>query len=414
MMRSMFAGVSGLQAHQLMMDVVSDNIANINTPGFKSSRVVFEDTLSQLMSGASAPSSALGGSNPKQVGLGVRVGAIHMTDTQGALQTTGVPTDLAISGNGAFAVRAGAETMYTRAGSFSFDAAGNLTDPTGAIVQGWLADPTTHTINTNGTVGDVRIPLDAPIAAQATSNVGLGGNLSASTAIGDTAASPTQTIYDNLGNAHTISVAFTKTAANTWTASVSDENGNSLGSPATLVFDSATGKLTSPTTPPQFTLAPTGVASSTFTLDFGSAGTSGGLTQYGGDTTAVATEQDGSAGASLRSYSIADDGTVTGVFSNGKSEVLAQVAIATFPNISGLQKAGQGHYTTTAASGNPLMNVPGSGTAGTVVAGSLEMSNVDLSTEFTNLIIAQRGFQANSKTISTSDEMLQSLVNLKQ
>jgi flagellar hook protein FlgE len=413
MMRSMFAGVSGLQAHQLMMDVVSDNIANINTPGFKSSRVVFEDTLSQLMSGASAPSDALGGANPKQIGLGVRVGAGHQTDTQGALQTTGVPTDLAISGNGAFAVRAGAETMYTRAGSFSFDAAGNLTDPTGAIVQGWLADPATHTINANGTAADVRIPLDAPIAAQATSSVGLGGNLSASTAIGDTAASPTQTVYDNLGNAHTISVAFTKTAANTWAAAVSDENGNSLGSPTTLTFDSATGKLTSPTTPPQFTLSPTGVAASTFTLDFGSAGTSGGLTQYGGDTTAVATEQDGSAGASLRSYSIADDGTVTGVFSNGKSEVLAQIAIATFPNISGLMKAGQGHYTVTAASGNPLMNVPGSGSAGTVVAGSLEMSNVDLSTEFTNLIIAQRGFQANSKVISTSDEMLQSLVNLK-
>jgi flagellar hook protein FlgE len=413
MMRSMFAGVSGLQAHQLMMDVVSDNIANINTPGFKASRTVFEDTLSQLMSGASGPSATLGGVNPEQIGLGVRVGAVKMSDTQGALQTTGVPTDLAISGNGLFAVRSGAETMYTRAGSFTFDASGNLTDPTGAIVQGWLADPNTHLISTNSNVSDVKIPLDAPIAAQATSSVGLGGNLSATTAIGSSAASPTQTIYDNLGNAHTITVDFTKTAANTWTASVTDENGNSLGSPATLTFDSSTGKLTSPTTPPAFTISPAGVTPSTFTLNFGSAGTSGGVTQYGGDTTAVATDQDGSAGASLRSYSIADDGTVTGVFSNGKSEVLAQIAIATFPNATGLMKGGEGHYTATAASGNPLMNIPGSGTAGTVVAGALEMSNVDLSTEFTNLIIAQRGFQANSKTISTSDEMLQSLVNLK-
>jgi flagellar hook protein FlgE len=303
--------------------------------------------------------------------------------------------------------------MYTRAGSFTFDASGNLTDPTGAIVQGWLADPNTHVINTNSNVSDVKIPLDAPIAAQATSSVGLGGNLSATTAIGTSAASPTQTIYDNLGNAHTISVDFTKTAANTWTASVTDENGNSLGTPATLTFDPSTGKLTSPTTPPSFTISPAGVTPSNFVLDFGSAGTSGGITQYGGDTTAVATDQDGSAGASLRSYSIADDGTVTGVFSNGKSEVLAQIAIATFPNATGLMKGGEGHYTATAASGNPLMNVPGSGTAGTVVAGALEMSNVDLSTEFTNLIIAQRGFQANSKTISTSDEMLQSLVNLK-
>jgi flagellar hook protein FlgE len=414
MMRSMFAGVSGLQAHQLMMDVVSDNIANINTPGFKASRTVFEDTLSQLMSGASGPSAALGGTNPEQIGLGVRVAANKMTDTQGALQTTGVPTDLAISGNGAFAVRAGAERMYTRAGSFSFDAAGNLTDPSGAIVQGWVANLATHTVDPGGPISDVKIPLAAPIPATPTANVGLGGNLSANTNVGDSPVTTTMTIFDNLGSSHDITISFSKTAPNTWSATVTDENGTSLGAPATLTFDPSTGKLATPTTPPSFTLSPTGVTPSTFALGFGNAATSGGITQYGGDNTAVATEQDGSAGASLRSYSIADDGTVTGVFSNGKSEVLAQIAIATFPNAAGLMKVGQGHYTVTAASGNPLLNVPGSGTAGTVVAGSLEMSNVDLSTEFTNLIIAQRGFQANSKVISTSDEMLQSLVNLKQ
>ena len=404
MMRSMFAGVSGLQAHQLMMDVVGDNIANINTAGFKSSRVVFEDTLSQLMSGASAPSAALGGTNAKQIGLGVRVGAIDQTDTQGALQTTGRPTDLAISGNGAFAVRSGAETLYTRAGSFSFDASGNLTDPTGAIVQGWLADPATHTISTGGAIGDVKIPLDAPIAAVATSSVGLGGNLSAGAQVGDPPVTTTMTIFDNLGTSHDITISMTKTAANTWSASVADENGNSLGPATTMNFDPSTGKLTSTSpSPASYTLSPTGVTPSTFVLNFNSAGTSGGVTQYGGDSTAVATEQDGSAGASLRSYSISDDGTVTGVFSNGKSQVLAQVAIATFPNQAGLMKAGQGHFRTSAASGNPLLNAPGTGTAGTVVAGSLEMSNVDLASEFTNMIIAQRGFQANSKVISTSD-----------
>jgi flagellar hook protein FlgE len=414
MMRSMFAGVSGLQAHQLMMDVVGDNIANINTAGFKSSRVVFEDTLSQLMSGATAPTSALGGTNAKQIGLGVRVGAIDVTDTQGALQTTGRPTDLAISGNGMFAVRSGAETLYTRAGSFSFDAGGNLTDPTGAIVQGWLANPATHTVSNTGAVSDVKIPLDAPISAVATSRVGLGGNLSANAATTDPAVQTTETVFDNLGNSHDVTISMVKTAANTWSASVTDENGTSLGAAATLTFDPTTGKLLTPTTPPSFTLSPTGVTPSVFSIDFNGAGTSGGVTQFGGSSTAVATEQDGSPGASLRSYSISDDGTVTGVFSNGKSQVLAQVAIAAFPNQSGLTKAGEGHYRQSAASGNVLMNAPGSGTAGTVVAGSLEMSNVDLASEFTNMIIAQRGFQANSKVISTSDEMLTDLVNLKR
>jgi flagellar hook protein FlgE len=413
MMRALFAGVSGLQAHQLMMDVVSDNIANINTVGFKSSKVIFEDTLSQLMSGAGAPSAELGGTNAKQVGLGVRVGAIDVSQVQGAMQTTGNATDLAISGDGMFVVRSGSEDLYTRAGSFQFDAKGNLTDPTGSIVQGWLKDPVTGKINANGPTSDINLPLAAPIPAVATANVGMGGNLSASTKPTDPPITTPETVYDSLGNSHTITMSMQNTAANAWTLSVTDENGNSLGAPTNLTFSPTDGTLVSPTTPPSYTLSPAGVTASNFAINFASAGTSGGLTQFGGNTTAVATEQDGTPSASLRSYSIASDGTVTGVFSNSKSEILAQIAIATFPNQAGLISAGTSHFRTSNNSGQPLLNAPGSGTSGTVVAGSLEMSNVDLASEFTSLIIAQRGFQANSKVISTSDQMLQDLVNLK-
>jgi flagellar hook protein FlgE len=199
-----------------------------------------------------------------------------------------------------------------------------------------------------------------------------------------------------------------KTASNAWTATVS-ENGTTLGT-SNLTFNAA-GQLTSAGT---FQVNWSGNGSGKLTVDLRGAATSGGVTQYGGASTAIANEQDGAASAALRSFSIGDDGTVTGTFSNGTSKVLAQLALATFPNPAGLQKAGDSHFRATGASGNVLMQAPGTGTAGTLAAGTLEMSNVDLGQEFTNLIIAQRGFQANSKIISTSDELLNDLVNLKR
>jgi flagellar hook protein FlgE len=417
MMRSMFAGVSGLRAHQMMMDVVGDNIANVNTAGFKASRVVFENTLSQLLRGGSQPGARDGGNlsqpgggiNPMQVGLGVRVASIDTSDTQGALQTTGRSSDIAISGAGYLAVRNGQDTLYTRAGSLSFDARGNLTDPTGMIVQGWKATGTPPTANTNGPVTDITIPLDAPDNPASTNTVFMGGNLSSAAAVG--AASDvvtTITAYDQNGTQHNLQVTARKTAANTWTSTVTDGT-TTLGG-GTLTFNAA-GQLTSGGS---FTVPWSGNAAGNLKIDLASAGTSGGVTQFGGASTAIATEQDGSASAALRSFAIGDDGTVTGTFSNGKSKVLAKLALATFPNPMGLQKAGDSHFRATAASGNVLMQAPGTGSAGTLAAGSLEMSNVDLGQEFTNLIIAQRGFQANSKIITSSDELLQDLVNLKR
>jgi flagellar hook protein FlgE len=237
----------------------------------------------------------------------------------------------------------------------------------------------------------------------------MGGNLSAeATTAASSDVITTITAFDENGTQHSLKVTSHKTSANAWTATVAD-GANTLGS-SNLTFNAA-GQLTSGSS---FTVPWSGNASGNLKIDLSSAGNSGGVTQYGGASTAIATEQDGAASATIRSFAIADDGTVTGTFSNGKSKVLAQIAVGTFPNPGGLQKAGDSHFRATGASGNVVLQAPGTGTAGTLAAGSLEMSNVDLGQEFTNLIIAQRGFQANSKIITSSDELLQDLVNLKR
>jgi flagellar hook protein FlgE len=278
MMRAMFAGVSGMRAHQMMMDVVSDNIANVNTTGFKGSRAVFQDTLAQLISEGSGGDATTGGVNPSQVGLGVHVTNVAVNDAQGALQTTGRNLDLAIQGQGLFVVSKDGERMYTRAGSLNIDANNRLTDPTGALVQGWTTIPGT---------GDPS-PLTIP---------------------GTDPSDPT---------------------------------------------------------------------------------------------------------AELRSYAIAPDGTINAVYSNGNGVAVGQLAMATFPDAAGLVRDGDGHLRDSPAAGAVTYGTPNSGGRGSITAGSLEMSNVDLAQEFTNLMIAQRGFQANSRVVSSADELLQDLVNLKR
>jgi flagellar hook protein FlgE len=286
MMRSLFSGVSGMRSNQMLMDVVGDNIANVNTAGYKASRVVFQDTLSQLLADGSAGNgSSTGSTNPSQVGLGVHVTAVDTVQTQGAIQNTGRATDLAIQGAGSFALLSGGETLYSRAGSFALDASNHLVDPTGALLQGWPADNT-------GAV------------------------------------------------------------------------------PSTAAADLTT--LTVPTYDPN-------------------------------DAT-----------AQLRSFSIGADGKLNAVYSNGNALCVGQVAITTWSNPAGLTARGDGHFAAGPASGPPQYQVAGQGGSGPLAAGALEMSNVDLALEFTNMMIAQRAFQANSKIISSSDDMLQDLVNLKR
>jgi flagellar hook protein FlgE len=392
MLRSLFSGISGLRAHQQMMDVTGNNIANVNTAGFKASQALFEDALSQLLQGAGAPQGGNGGSNPAQVGLGVRLSGIETNFGQGAAQVTGRTTDLMINGDGFFVVRHNGEQLYTRAGSFSFDANGGLVDQHGSSVQGWTA--VNGVVNVNGTPGDVQLPIGTLLQPVVTTAVTVGGNLPANTT-NTTPVVASISTYDVQGNPLTFSVSFAKTSATTWTATASD--GTSTGTPELITF-AADGS----------TPTPTSITFNGVTVDLS------GVTNYAGASTVAALNQNGSAMGSLQAFSISPDGTLVGVFSNGLKQPLAQVALAAFNNPPGLEKVGNSDYRATVNSGAPQLGAASSGGRGTLQSSALEMSNVDLAQEFTNLVIAQRGFQANSKVITTSDELLQDLVNLKR
>jgi flagellar hook protein FlgE len=494
MLRSMFSAVSGLRAHQTMMDVIGNNIANVNTAGYKSGQVVFEDLLSQILSGANAPAANLGGTNPNQVGLGVRLGSIVTSFVQGASQETGRNTDMSIQGDGFFLTRNEGQNLFTRLGSFSFDADGRLVTPDGGIVQGWVAQG--GGVNLNAPTADMRIPLGQILPPSQTNTVKLGGNIPADAAPG-TVLTTAPTVYDAQGTAIPITFTFTKSAAlsfadgvtttgsttltsatanftaadvgkaisgagipagttiqsvtngttivlsqaatataagvavsanplpNSWSvgATAPDVNGTTqslteFNPPFVMTFNALTGLPNAPL--PTIDSAALGTLlgrsfnPGTISMDLGKAGDPDALQQFAGSNSFATLSQDGSAVGFLRSFSIANDGLITGVFSNGKTEALGQIALATFNNPAGLQKVGNSSYQSTFNSGLPQIGVAGSGGRGTLSGGTLEMSNVDLAQEFTNLIVAQRGFEANSKVITASDELLQDLVNLKR
>lgn len=409
-MRSMFAGVSGLRAHQTMTDIVANNIANVNTVGFKASRIQFADTLSQLLQGSSGSGEATAGTNPQQVGLGVTIASTNRVFSQGASRLTGKPTDVAIQGEGFFVVDLGTSTMYTRAGSFSFDDKGNLTDPQGGVIQGWVADAS-GSINLNDPIGPVQVPVNATVPPVITTEMVIRGNLNETLAVGGIQGTAID-IVDGLGESHRMDISFTKTGPNTWDMTLADGVPTVLGTSA-LTFDPATGLLISPTAP-SFTYTPPGGIAFTFIVDLGTPATTDALTQFAGSPSAQAISQDGLEIGNLRSFALGNDGTLTGVFSNGQTSTLARLAIATFSNPAGLLGAGNSRFRGTNASGAALIGTPGAAGRGTLAAGTLEMSNVDLAEEFTALIIAQRGFQANSRIISVVDEMIGELVNLKR
>lgn len=414
MMRSMYAGVSGIRAHQTMMDVIGNNVSNVNTVGFKSSRAIFADTLSQLIRGASSGNGqATGGISPQQVGMGTGIAAIDVQFTQGGSQLTGIATDVSIQGDGMFAVRVGSEALFTRAGSFHFDQNGFLVDPTGAVVQGWLADNTGRIIR-SGPAADIKIPIGQTIDPVQTTSVTIRGNLSTATPTGGPPLVTMIDVIDGQGQTNRIRFEFTRTATNSWTMEAFDPANASIGT-STLTFDPADGRLTAPTTMPNFTFTPVGAAPVTFAVDLGYGATSSSyLTQYGTASDVQAVSQDGTAAGILRSFAISAEGTISGVYSNGASKPIGQLAVATFANPKGLLRAGDNHFRSTNAAGQALVGAAGEGGRGEINAGTLEMSNVELAQEFTSLILAQRGFQANSRVITTSDEMIQDLVNIKR
>jgi flagellar hook protein FlgE len=408
----MFSAISGLRAHQTKMDVTGNNIANVNTVGFKASTTVFQDTLSQVIRAGGAAAADRGGTNPAQVGLGVKVAAITTNWTQGATQSTGRSTDFMIEGDGFFVTRgAGNEQLFTRAGSFDFDGAGKLVTPDGSVLQGWMADGAGN-INTNGPTGDLSVPYGQIVNPTQTTSGVVAGNLPAGTPTGESVQTGI-TMYDSQGKPQKVFYNFTKlAAANSWELDVVHENGAVLVNNASVVFN-ASGALTTPAAPG--TLAAFTPPAATFpswtagvTLDLS------GLSQFGGQNTVVAPEQNGFALGSLQSFQLGNDGTITGVYSNGLRQSLGKLALASFNNPGGLEKAGSSSFRVGDNSGVAMVGVAGAGGRGVLNSGALEMSNVDLAEEFTGLIVAQRGFQANSRVITSSDEILQDLVNLKR
>ena len=416
MIQAMYNGVSGLRAHKTQMDVISDNIANVNTTGYKASRVYFRQVLSQTLRGATGPQAGgVGGTNPMQIGLGTGVGSIETSQLQGSLIATGKPSDVAIEGNGFLMLTDGHATFYTRDGALQLDGSGSLVSSgSGLKLLGWSADPVTGAIDTSVPISPssvLRLPVGSLAVARQTGNVSYGGNLNGSAQAGESYVTSVQ-IYDSLGAPHTLTVTFTKTANAgewAWEASSPDAAPGTVPGSGTVQFDSS-GRATIGTGTVSLVLATnTGAVSPVnATLSFAE------VTQLAGETTVSASEQDGLPIGVLQNFTIGRDGIVSGVFSNGMTQFLGQVSLAQFNNPSGLAKSGNNLLTATPNSGVAVIGAPMTGGFGRLSAGFLESSNVDLATEFAEMIVAQRGFQANSRIITTSDELLQELVQLKR
>jgi flagellar hook protein FlgE len=417
MMRSMFSAIAGLKNHQTFMDVVGNNIANVNTTGFKQSRVTFQDILSQTVRGASSPQGGRGGVNPEQVGLGVLISGIDTIQTQGTLQSTGKLTDMAIQGDGYFVMSDGKQDFFTRDGAFDLGIDGTLVNPSSGLrVMGWQANAITGAIDTTVPPTSITVPVGAGMTGKASTTLTIAGNLDAGTSM--TAPNNTvplqSTVYDSLGNAHTISATFTHTAADTWTVGpLTSPDGTVTLTGGTPVKFNTTGKYDTTAganTPGTMTLAlttPNGSAPVSFAVDLT------GITQLASTPSSLNSNTDGASAGSLTTFTVGQAGDITGVYSNGYKQPLGQIALASFSNPSGLIKTGGNLFQSSANSGTANIGAPNSAARGSIATGFLEGSNVDLAQQFTNMIMAERGFQANSRVITTSDEILQDLVNIK-
>jgi flagellar hook protein FlgE len=432
-LRAMFSGVSGLRAEGEALSVVGDNIANVNTTGFKSQRAIFQDVLGR---------SILAGTNSAMPGAGVRVGKIQQLFNQGTLANTGISTDLALNGDGFFTVKGTVEgisgNFYSRAGEFTVNKDGNLVNAQGLQLQGYAANP-------DGTfqasISSLKAPTSA-ISPNPTANAVLTANLDSSEAIPTTPwaitdpantanFSSTMSVYDSLGNAHTMDVYYEKTAANAWNFHVVIPAADSTTAPVpatanyveigtgTLAFttDGALNAVTGNTATANFAGGAT--AGQVITLDFGTsigAGGTGldGTTQFASPSNTSSQSQDGYSSGDFSGVAVDGTGVVTGLYTNGQKLSIGQIAVAKFRSNDGLGRAGQNLWIDTRDSGPAAMGVAGSGGRGAMSSGALEGSNVDLAEQFVGLIQHQRAFSANSKTITTADEMLQELINIKR
>ncbi len=410
MIRSLRTGVTGLRSNQLRLDAIGNNIAGVNTTAFKRSRVLFQDALTQRI----GTGGRLAGSNPASVsniGNGVSIASVDQVWSQGTLQYTNLPTDLAVAGDGFFIAKSSRGNVLTRNGALSFDSEGYLVTSGGLRVQGWEANAN-GTITT-GALEDIRVDGSMTSAPMRTNEVSVTGNVSAEREVGTgNPISMSSVVYDGTGSPHTVVLEVAKTADNTWavtSAELTSDDGTTTALTVTgadLVFD-ADGKLTAGGT---FNTAGAFPDGSALDIDVDLSA----LTQFGGSTTASVASQNGAPVGDLVDYGFDQTGQLVLSFSNGVRRPAAQLALGMVSNPDGLDQIGDGFYSTTAASGDLRVGRAGSEIPAGVVSGALESSNVDLAEEFTDMIVAQRGYQANARVITTSDELLQETVQLKR
>lgn len=417
---SFSSSLSGLNANQQELAVIGNNLANLNTVAYKASSVNFADLVSQTVSGA--------GFDPMQVGLGVTLGQISPNFVQGGINNTGVATNVAIQGNGFFVVGNGNDQSFSRAGNFSLNAQGQLISADGLTVQGYTQiDPTTGNIITTGALSDLVVPPGLLRAPAATSNFSTSTNLDASAPIGGTFASSVQ-IFDKLGVSHIVTINYTKTAAGTWgynmTVPGQDVTGGTTGVPTSIatgtVQFNGSGQLTQVNGAAPAAVAITspawadGAGASNLTwniLDQTGAGT---LTGFSNASATSSITQNGSPTGTVDSVSIDAEGKIVASFGAGRTVTVGQIALANFNNPQGLVRVGTNRFGQSEASGIVNVGTAGTGGRGTLIGSALEQSNVDIATEFTNMILAQRGYQANSKSITVADELLVDTLDLKR
>jgi flagellar hook protein FlgE len=431
---SFSAGLSGLAAHATALNVIGNNLANINTVGYKASTVSFQDLVSQTIGGASGTS---------QIGLGVVTGAIAPVFSQGSIENSRESTNVAIQGNGFFIVNNNdGASAYTRAGNFSFNADGELVTPDGFKVQGYTQiDPATGRVVTTGEPTDIVVPPGVLRAPVATTQFQIASNLDSDAATGATFTGSVQ-IYDSLGAPHVLTITYTKTGPSAWSYEVTVPGAEVTPAPAggapavvaggTLTFN-ANGQIATitPTAPSTGggSAAPGPITDITFAAPAWANGAAAGgnivwdivdanqivsITGFSSPSATSSKSQNGAPAGLVDSISISSDGTIMATFGAGQTVAVAQLALANFNNPKGLVKLGANKFGESLAAGLPNVGVAGQGGRGTLIGAALEQSNVDIAQEFTQMILAQRGYQANSKSITVSDEILIDTLNIKR
>jgi flagellar hook protein FlgE len=406
-MGSFSAALSGLQAGTLALNTIGNNLANINTTAYKDQKTTFEDLFYQQV-------GMSGSNNPIQLGVGTKVSGTTTNFLQGAIETTGNPNNVALDGDGFFVVQRDGVQSLTRAGNFQLSSSGELLTVDGESVMGYGV--TNGNVNPNGGLVALQLPIGSTQAAQATQNISITANLNSGAAVGTQFSSPV-TIYDSLGTSHTLTITYTKTGSNTWGYSANLPVGDGTGAPVnnsgTLTFDS-NGNLLSPSgsiAGIQFTGLNDGASDLNFAWDLDRNG-SPTITQTNSPSTTTSTLQDGYHSGSYDGFSVDSSGVITANFNNGNTVTIGQIAVATVTNEQGLTRTGNNNYMTTSVSGSANIGVAGIGGRGLIEGSALEDSNVDISSEFANLIVAQRAFEANSKTITTLDSLTQTTLSM--